>query len=267
VRISIVTSALNAAPTIEATIRSVLAQGGDLDYLVVDGGSTDGTLDIVRRYEGAGVRCVSEPDAGISDAFNKGIARTTGEVIGIISADDELWPGALQRVSEAFAAHPEADVVYGNAVYLEKGGRRSLSRPEPDFANVLRRSPLRHAATFVRRSAYERFGVFDLQYRLAMDYELVLRFHSRGAKFVYVDAPLAGIREGGASAQRFRQTIAETRRISVRYGLSPLEARLTSWRHVGWTLLKRGLEGAGLTWVIDRYRAGSPRFGEMGDDR
>jgi glycosyltransferase involved in cell wall biosynthesis len=260
--VSIVTVVRNGAGTIEETLQSILdQQGPGVEYHLVDGGSTDGTMEIVRRYESRLTSCTSEPDGGISDAFNRGIARCTGDYIGLISSDDLLWPGAIAAVRDAADRHPDADVIYGNACYLAANGRRVISRPEVGLEKIDRRSPLRHAAVFVSREAYARYGGFDPGYELAMDYELFARFHAAGARFVYVDHVLAGIREGGVSARRYRETIAETRRISMRYGYPALPAYLQSWRHLGWTLLKRGLEGAGLTSVIDRYRASSRRFG------
>lgn len=266
-KITIVTAVLNGAATIRDTIQSVGSQNDpDLEHLVIDGGSTDGTLDILRQHEGQ-LRWVSGPDAGISDAFNKGIELATGEVIGIISADDTLWPDAVRHVRAAFLRDPEADVVFGDAVYFEPGGRRTRSRPELDFREVHRRSPLRHAAVFVHRRAYERWGGFDVALRLAMDYELILRFYRSGAKFVYIDRVLAGIRTGGISAQRYRATIDETRRISIRYGYPPARARVEAWSNMYRTVLKRTLERTGLTWFIDRYRFLSPRFGRLEEPR
>jgi glycosyltransferase involved in cell wall biosynthesis len=268
VRISIVTAVRNGAATVEETIRSVLDQAdAEVEYIVVDGGSTDGTVEVIRRHESRIARWVSEPDEGISDAFNKGIALATGEVVGIISADDGLWPGAIAAVREAFARHPTADVVYGNAVFLEPGGRSVVSRPERDFRYVHLRSPLRHAAVFVRRDAYARYGGFDRGYRLAMDYDLILRFHLAGARFVYTDAPLAWIRAGGVSARNFRRTIAETRAISIAHGTGAPAAYAMAWAQVAKTLVKGALQRPGLRWILELYRSRSPRFDPMSGDR
>jgi glycosyltransferase involved in cell wall biosynthesis len=258
-KVSIITAVLDGAETIEQTIRSVLEQEGvGFEYLVVDGGSTDGTVDLLGRYPG--IRWSSEKDTGISAAFNRGVRQATGEIVGIISADDFLCPDALRRAEAAFRADPGADVVYGNAVLLEAEGRRTLLRPEPDLRRIDVRFPLRHPSVFVRRSTYERYGLFDERYRLAMDYELILRFHRGGATFRYLDAELATIRSGGLSTTRYRDTIRETRAISIRYGLNPVRAHWHSWAMLGKTVLKKGLERQGLYGPIDWYRARTGRF-------
>ena len=266
-RVSIVTAVLNGAGTLEETIHSVLSQEhDDVEHVVVDGGSTDGTLEIIRAFESRIGPWVSERDGGISPAFNRGIRMSTGEVVGIISADDYLWPGALREVVRVFEENPQADVVYGNAVYVEPHrGRQVLSRPDVGLTTIRRRASLRHAAVFVRRAAYDRYGLFDEGYRLAMDYDLILRFHLAGARFVYVDAPLAAIRVGGVSGQRFRETIREAREISIRHGLSPVVAHLISAGDLVKTLAKERLERSRLGWLIDGYRRLSPRFAEVGD--
>ena len=113
-KISIVTPCYNAAATIEETIRSVLDQEGvDLEYIVCDGGSTDGTADIIRRYESRLAWWVSERDRGQVDAINKGFVRATGDVLGFLNGDDVLAPGALKTVCETFGKNPNADIVQG----------------------------------------------------------------------------------------------------------------------------------------------------------
>ena len=209
-RISIITATLNSGGYLEEAIRSVLAQDYRIEYIVVDGGSTDSTLDIIRKYESHIARWISEPDYGISDAFNKGIRMAAGDIISVVSADDYLLPGAVNCVVSALRAHPDADVIYGNSVYVEPfNNRQFIVRPDVGLKTIWRRQPLKHAATFVTRNAYERFGLFDTRYRLAMDYELILRFYVRGAHFVYVDQPLAAFRFGGASMRVPLDTIRE----------------------------------------------------------
>ena len=119
-RITIVTITFNSAATLEETIRSVTMQDYPaLEYVIIDGGSSDGTLDIVQKYRERIQIVVSEPDKGISDAFNKGIARATGEIIGIINSDDILLPGALRELAEAY--DPQVDVYSGLILFWNEG--------------------------------------------------------------------------------------------------------------------------------------------------
>ena len=139
--ITIVTASMNSERTIAATLRSVGEQGyaGELEHVVVDGGSTDGTLDIVRA---AGLRFVSEPDRGLTDALNKGIAMARGEIVGSLNSDDAYLPGALERVGAAFAAHPEAEWLTGRCPIVDDDGRE------------IRRGVTRYKQAFLRRHSF-----------------------------------------------------------------------------------------------------------------
>jgi len=227
-KITVITPTFNAGKYLEQTLASVADQHyPDLEYIIVDGGSTDKTLDIIRANEGLVTRWVSEPDNGISDAFNKGIRMASGDIIGIINADDYYHPGALAAVAQAAQENPDADVFYGDAIHERFDGSGVIHfRPMQDIGRcVWKRMPVSHPATFIRRSTYERFGVFDTNYRLAMDYELVLRIYRRGARFRYVDAVLAHFRYGQSSSAA---GLREVRRIVIENGLSPVVA---AWRY------------------------------------
>ena len=260
--ISIVTATLNCANLLETAIQSIIQQDyPELEYVVIDGGSTDGTVDLIRRYEADIDAWVSEPDRGISDAFNKGISLCTGDIIGIVSADDYLLPQSLVRIAEAYCGHPEADVFYGNAVFVEPFNQRQfVVRPDVGLRTIWRRQSLKHAATFVTHRAYDRFGGFDSNYKLAMDYELILRFYTRGAKFIYLDWPLAAFRTGGISARHTYQTIREVRDISLRYGFSPMKAYPIYWLKLARLTAKHGLLRVGGIHLLNLYRSISARF-------
>lgn len=223
-KISIITITFNSVKTLERTVLSIIGQGYDnLEYVIVDGGSTDGTLDIVKKYEGKGIsRWVSEPDNGISDAFNKGILMSTGEIIGIINSDDGLEPGALQMIAEAY--EPDVEVYRGNIFFWNtKTGAKIKEVPSMHFP-FNKRLNISHQGTFVTRKAYEKYGLFNVQYKYSMDYDILMRFEHKGAKFKYVDTVLAYFTIGGLtfteySAARRR----ETETIMLEYGANSID--------------------------------------------
>jgi len=202
--LTIVTPCLNAAATIQETIESVAGQGygGELEHIVVDGGSTDGTLDIVRR---AGLRCLSEPDRGLSDALNKGLRLARHEIFAELNADDVYLPGALEAVGRAFADHPEAEWLTGRCAIIDLDGseiKRAISAYKDFF---LRRWSLSlhlvqnfvaAPSTFVRTSALREIGGYDERFRYAMDYDVWLKLGRRGSPIV-LDERLAAFRMAG----------------------------------------------------------------------
>jgi glycosyltransferase involved in cell wall biosynthesis len=181
--ISVVTPCLNAAATIEEAIESVRAQGySRVEHLVVDGGSSDGTVEILERSEG--IRFVSEPDGGRVDAVNKGVAMTGGDVIAWLNADDRYHDGALRAVGEAFAADASATWVTGYCDIVDGDGReirgavtayKNALLRHWSFPLYLTQNFVSDPATFVRRDAFERAGPLDPRYRISHDYDLWLR--------------------------------------------------------------------------------------------
>jgi glycosyltransferase involved in cell wall biosynthesis len=195
-RISVVTPSLNQGRFIERTILSVLQQDErDVEYFVVDGGSSDETVAILRRYEGD-LRWVSEPDRGQSHAINKGIAATSGEIIGWLNSDDVYEPGCLRTVREHFRSRCDVDVVYGDAWILDEEGRRLGTYPsEPWDVRRLRDACfLCQPAVFFRRRVVQQCGAIDETLHYSMDYEFWLRLASFGIRFAYLPTILAGSR-------------------------------------------------------------------------
>ncbi len=193
--IALVTPSLNQAAFLPLTIDSVLRQGyPQLDYLVVDGGSTDGTLDILRSY-GNRLRWISEPDAGQSSAINKGWRLTQGEIIGWLNSDDLLVPAALERVSAFFAERPEVDFAYGDCDLIDEPGQVTGAYPvQPyDYQRLLFENYLPQPATFIRRRLLEEVGWLDERLDFVMDYDYWLRsgVHHAGA---YLPSRLAALR-------------------------------------------------------------------------
>jgi glycosyltransferase involved in cell wall biosynthesis len=225
--ITIVTPAFNAAATIERTIASVRAQDypGELEHLVVDGASTDGTVALL---DAAGVRYISEPDRGLAHAMNKGIALARGEIVGEINADDVYAPGALAAVGAAFAEHPQAEWVTGRCTIIDGDGRE-IRRAVTAYKNVLLRRYslplyLTHnfvsaPATFFRRDVLRELGGFDERYRISVDYDLQLKLARRGDPVV-LDRTLASFRmvEGTLSMSGFERQFAEHAEQAGRHG-------------------------------------------------
>ena len=222
--VSVVTVVWNAAATLPRTIASVREQRSavELEYIVVDGGSTDGTLALIDTDDVD--LWISERDAGIYDAMNKGVALARGEIVVLINADDWLLPGALAAVCERFAERPECGVVYGDII-LDAAGDQPGVRFRPPARLAVRdwhTIPIPHAATMVRRAVYERVGLFRTDLRLAGDYELLLRAFTAGERFEYVPRPLAAVGRGGQSETQRERYLSETRRTIAAYGLDPV---------------------------------------------
>jgi glycosyltransferase involved in cell wall biosynthesis len=208
-RLSVLTVCRSALPALRRTAASVLAQGYPaLEYWVVDGGSTDGTVAYLRELAAHGVRTLSEPDRGIADAMNKAVDLATGEWVAHLHADDEYLPGALAAV--AAAARDDVDVLCGALLKTEPGGE-TLFRADP--ARLPAEMTVNHPATFVRRAMFERFGGFDHAFPNAMDYEFFLRLHAGGARFAVIERPLARMAWGGQSERSLVRTLRECRDI------------------------------------------------------
>lgn len=197
-KITIITVTCNSEKFLERAIRSIADQEyPNLEYIIVDGGSKDGTLDIIKKYEAIITKWISEPDKGISDAFNKGIDMSIGEIIGIINSDDGLEPGALDAVAEAY--DPDVDVYRGKVMLWKEDSGTKVEEIPSMHISTDGMSKISHQSTFIRKSAYKKYGTFKIEYRFAMDYDLLLRFERAGAKFKYVNHVLAFYSLGGLS--------------------------------------------------------------------
>lgn len=203
--ITIVTPTFNAAATIEETLASIAQQQySALEHVVIDGGSTDGTLEILEREAAAGnLKFISEPDDGLSDAFNKGVAMATGEWIGWLNADDLYEPGALLAVGEAIAARPEAEWATGRCKIIGGDGEESrlaVTRYKNwllrhySLGRYLTNNFISSPSTFFRRTVVDELGhALDTRFKYSADYDLWLRLARRGDP-VYVDADVARFR-------------------------------------------------------------------------
>ena len=236
-KISLITVSYNAASVIRTAIESVLSQRGvDIEYLVIDGGSADGTAEILREYEarlkseGAAesrgnsftFRWISERDRGMYDAMNKGISLSTGEVIGILNADDALAADdVLSRVAEAFVADPKLDGSYGDIRFVNDEATvgtvadlRMLPTSRYCSGRFFRPWMFRfgvqtaHPSTFFRRSCFDRFGLYSLDYGMFGDFELLCRFIWKNrVRMRYLKLCTTVMRAGGASTNGLATTI------------------------------------------------------------
>ena len=234
--VSIVTITMNAAATLARTIESVHAQGFPaLEHILVDGGSGDGTLEIIRTQARPQDYWISEKDKGISDAFNKGVALSRGQYILILNADDWLSPDQI-AVSVAALEVSGADFVFGDLVFYQGSTPLFRYQGDPAYAQMIhKRWPsVGHPTLLASRRCFERAGLFDLHYRNAMDYDWLLRVHESGARGFYCPQLSANMTHDGVSNLQFRRTIEEVRQIVIAHGRNPLlagaEARLRYWK-------------------------------------
>jgi len=196
-KISIVTPSFNQGAFIEETIVSVLNQQyANFEHIVIDGGSTDQTLDILRKYPH--LRWVSEPDRGQSDALNKGFQRATGHIIGWLNSDDYYLPQCFQNIAEKFLTDPTTDVLHGNYRWIDKDGKLLQRRRELHFdmfmLKYLHMLYIPTTATFFHHRIFDEANFLDIEYGYAMDYEFFLRLAMKGYRFAHVDAFLADFR-------------------------------------------------------------------------
>ncbi len=212
-KVSVITVVFNGAGTIEQTIKSVLGQTyKNIEYIIIDGDSTDGTQEIVEKY-GESIACfVSEKDNGLYDAMNKGISYATGDIIGIINSDDYYAVDAVEHVVKYFEQH-EVGVVYGKCVMLQRNGTRYVCGKRSLEELWYTMDPTPHPTIFVKSSVYRNYGMFDTKYKLAADYDLILRLFGRNVEFGFVDEVIAFFRNDGLSFKRENISIEETRDI------------------------------------------------------
>jgi glycosyltransferase len=210
-RVSVVTVAFNSRASIEDTIRSVLTQSyPSIEYVIVDGGSTDGTLDVIKAHEHRLASWISEPDRGVADAFNKGVMMTNGDYVLFLNSDDWLADSeAVSRIMRAAVDSDIPDLIFGDCNVVDRDTGRVLRRLNSGWSPIAFRfgRTINHPALFTRRSYFQKYGVFDVSYRIAMDFELLLR-GALASRIVHVPALITNMRSGGLS-MRHREVVVE----------------------------------------------------------
>ncbi len=215
-KITIITVCYNSAGTIGSTLRSIARQTfRDFEHIIVDGGSTDGTLALINHWDGHPVRLANGPDRGIYDAMNKGIAMATGDVLGFLNADDRYAnDGVLHTIAAAFA-DGRTDFSHGDLVFVNAGDRKVTRywKGSPfDRREFLRGWLPPHPTLYIRRSLVEAVGPFSLSYRVAADIEWMMRFLSRGnLHSIYIPKILVEMDAGGASNAGWRAFLSANR--------------------------------------------------------
>ncbi|WP_102408581.1 glycosyltransferase family 2 protein [Parabacteroides bouchesdurhonensis] len=209
-KISVITTTYNSGRTVRDTIESVLSQDyPDIEYIIIDGASTDDTLRIVNEYADRISWIVSEPDKGIYDAMNKGIRMATGDVVGILNSDDFFASqDVVSRIASEFA-EPSLDAVYGDVRFVSP---EDLSRCVRHYSSRIFRRPLMHLgfipahpSFYVRRVWYERLGLYNMSYRICADFELLLRFiYIQRINVRYLPFDFVTMRTGGVSTNGFQ---------------------------------------------------------------
>jgi glycosyltransferase involved in cell wall biosynthesis len=213
--VSIITISFNSERFIEQTIKSVLDQDySAIEYIIVDGGSTDNTLNIIDKYKDGISKVLSEPDQGISDAMNKGIRLSSGQIIGIIHSDDYYADGTVVgKVVEAFGESEQINVVYGiqDLVDPDTGETKVHWGRDADPSEIRKRMYMPHPTVFCKKDVYDSVGLFRKDYKLAMDYEWAIRVtkHTRPR---FLNYKMACMRDMGASGTNYRIAFSESAR-------------------------------------------------------
>lgn len=197
-KISIITPSYNQGQFLEETIKSVLNQNYPyLEYIIIDGGSTDNSVEIIRRYEDKLAYWVSEKDNGQAHAINKGFRRATGDIIAWLNSDDLYLPGTLKKVADFFEKKPQIDVVYGDIEIIDNKGKVLGIKKVVPFnfkSQLFSASLVPQPATFWRKKVIKKIGFLNEKYQYQMDYEYFLRMGAKGIRFGIIKQPLAQFR-------------------------------------------------------------------------
>jgi len=212
-KISIITVTYNSLDTIADTIKSVLAQTyTNREYIIIDGASTDGAVDIIKSFGDKISKFVSEPDSGIYDGINKGIKLATGDIVGILNADDFYYDNkVIGRIAETFM-HNDIDAVFGDIQFIASGNQSKITR----YYSSGKFHPGKfrygympaHPTFYVRRDFFEKYGFYKTDYQIAADYELLIRFlYTNKLRYKYINMPFVNMRTGGVSTRSLRSNL------------------------------------------------------------
>lgn len=219
--ITVVTVVLNGVKYLEQAIKSVISQNYDnIEYIIIDGGSTDGTLEIIRKYEDRIDLWISEPDRGIYDAMNKGIEMASGEFIAFLNADDWYEQNIVNDVKDkvnSFSSAGKGFVVYFNYYWWDEELSTGFKSPRQSDLRYWKGMSILHQCMFVHKSIYKKLGAYDLEYRFASDYDYFLRMIEVGVTFKKINRYGVNFRKGGTSTMYMNRSITEVSRIIRKY--------------------------------------------------
>lgn len=208
-KVSIITVCYNSSSTIRDTIESVLSQSyEDIEYIVVDGASTDSTLDILSEYRDRIATVVSEKDKGIYDAMNKGVAAANGDFIGILNSDDMFFDGdTVKNLVSFLKERPDIDASYADLVFVQRQKTDVVTRKYSSSGFTVGKIRfgfmIPHPTFYARRELFEKFGSYKLGYRVSADFELMARFFTKSVKMARYPAVMVKMRDGGISTTGF----------------------------------------------------------------
>lgn len=263
IKISVITVVRNGMPFVEHTLKSVIGQNyQNLEYIVIDGGSTDGTVDIIKSYESGITKWISENDEGISDAFNKGISLATGNYLLVLNADDALAsPEVLEKVVGEIVRNDYPAMLYGDYDILSRSTGEFMSHGRVNFSpkKLIYGQVLPHPCLFTNRSYFEKYGKFDKNFKVAMDYEWLLR-GAQKERITHVPMLITKIRNGGISTldqNRAKEEIILALRRNG-YFTSRFSEYRTRWYFLMRAFSRRILARLGLygafAWIRNKHR-------------
>lgn len=232
-KITIITVCYNRKATIEKAIKSVLEQNyDDIEYIVIDGNSTDGTQDIIESYRDRISHYISEPDKGMYDAINKGIKLATGDVIGLMHSDDEFYDTkTISRIAARFDFYTNTEGVYGNGIYVSNDTEERLIRNRIGGIFNLKKVqegwlPL-HPTVYLKKTIIDKYGLYSLDFKIASDTEFLLRYlYKYKIKMIYINSYIVKMRMGGMSTntKRVFEVLYEDYKIYKYHGLTAFQA-------------------------------------------
>lgn len=268
-KLTVVTPSYNQAHYLRATIDSVLGQDyADIEHIVFDGASTDGSIDVLQSYADPRLRWVSEPDAGQTDAINKGLQQATGDIHTYLNSDDVYLPGAVAFVMDYFATHPEVDVLYGDCQLIDADGKvMPLGLPGQPFNLrhlLTTRLDMPQPSVFWRRQVTEQVGLFDEALHYTMDYDYWIRMVVAGFRPVYVPGYRVAFRMHGESktgTQDLPFWHDWQKTIDKLYQRDDLPAHIAAMQRTSQTYVR--LYGAELLWALDRKAEARPLLRKM----
>lgn len=216
--ITIITITYNCRNEIRPTIESIISQKNieNIEYIIIDGGSTDGTVDVINNYKSHLNFFITEPDQGISDAFNKGIQKASGQFIGLINAGDILLSDFFSKIERYNIL--QYDVIYGDSIINDPFNNLLYIRKCMPLNKFRYELPFVHQSCFIAKKAYDKYGVYNLDYKICMDYELISKMYYLDAKFLYLSVPISQISYGGISSTQHVKCLKERFDIAIRNG-------------------------------------------------